>query len=212
MKQRIMIADDHKMVSEGLSELLATDYDLVGIVENGHELLEAAERYRPAIVIADISMPGLNGIEAMRQLRERDKDVKVVILTMHTDVSYAAEAISAGAAGYLLKISASDELMTALQEVSQGRQYVTPKIAAELASHRKNNSHIRNDALTKLSKRQCEVLQMLAKGNTAKEVAEALYVSPRTVEFHKYNVMKTLNLKTSAQLVHFAIKNGIITT
>ena len=210
MKPRVLIADDHRLVAEGLSRLLGSDYELVGIVENGRELVKAADRHHPDLIVADISMPELNGIEAVRQIKKNDQHVKVVFLTMHPDVCYAVEAFSVGASGYLLKHSATSELLSALQEVSQGKTYMTPLIAAELIESYKNGGHVRNDALAMLSGRQREVLQLLVEGKSAKIVAEELYISPRTVEFHKYDMMKKLGINSSAELVQFAITHGII--
>lgn len=207
MKPRVLIADDHRIVAEGLSSLLEPGYDFIGIVENGLELLEAADEHHPDLIVADISMPQLNGIEAVRQLKKNDQQVKVVFLTMHPESSYVEEAFAAGGSGYVLKHSASTELLTALSEVSQGRTYVSPGIG----ENNSQSSLIRNEVLTKLSTRQRQVLQLLAEGRSAKNVGEALYISSRTVEFHKYKIMAILDIKSTAELVKFAIKYGIVT-
>lgn len=209
-KVRILLADDHKMVAEGLRALLEPEFELVGIVEDGHELLDKAEQLKPDVIIADITMPSLNGIDAVGQLKKNGSEAKVVFLTMHHDAMYANRAFEAGASGFVLKHSASDELLTAIQEVLKGRTYITPIIAEELMQTYKNGSDIKKDPVRKLTSRQREVLQLLAEGKSAKEVAKSLHISSRTVEFHKYHIMEELGLKTSAELVQFAIKNGII--
>ena len=209
-KTRILIADDHKIVAEGLRNILEPEFELVMIVENGRELLEAARKLRPDVIVADISMPLLNGIEAVRQIKKEDENSKVVFLTMHPDVSYAAEALEAGASGYVLKHSAPEELVNAINESIKGKTYVTPMIAGEMLESFKDGSHKRNDALTKLSARQREVLQLLSEGKVAKEVAALLNISKRTVEFHKYKMMDVLGIKTSAELVQYAVRHGIV--
>jgi DNA-binding NarL/FixJ family response regulator len=207
---RILMADDHKMVIEGLRHILEPEFELVGTVEDGRALLDASKKLRPDVIVADISMPMLNGIEAVRQIKKEDPDVKVVFLTMHPDVTYAAEAFEAGASGYVLKHSAPSELVTAIHEALKGRTYVTPMIAGELMDSYRQGSHKKNEALSKLSTRQREVLQLLAEGNSAKETAGILNISARTVEFHKYRMMEDLSIKTSAELIKYAIKHGIV--
>ena len=156
-------------------------------------------------------MPLLNGIEAVRQIKEINPDIKVVFLTMHPDVTYAARAFEVGASGYVLKHSAPSELVTAIREAIKGRTYVTPMIAGELMQSYKEGSHLQRKGIGKLTPRQKEVLQLLAEGHSAKEIADTLCISPRTVEFHKYKMMEQLNVKTSAELVGYAIKHGIVT-
>jgi DNA-binding NarL/FixJ family response regulator len=198
------------MVVEGLRSLLESEFDLVGTVQDGRALLDASKKLRPDVIVADISMPMLNGIEAVRKIKKTDPNIKVVFLTMHPDVTYASEAFEAGASGYVLKHSAPSELVTAIHEALKGRTYVTPLIAGELMKTYRDGSHKRNEALLKLSTRQREVLQLLAEGKLAKEVAGILNISTRTVEFHKYKMMKELGIKTSAELVQYAIKHGIV--
>jgi DNA-binding NarL/FixJ family response regulator len=209
-RPRIILADDHKIVLEGLRNTLEPQFELVGTVEDGHALFEAQKKLHPDAIVADISMPLLNGIEAVRKIKKVDKHIKVVFLTMHSDVTYAAEAFDAGASGYVLKHSAPSELVNALHEVLKGRTYVSPMIAGELMESYKEGNHKRNEALLKLSTRQREVLQLLAEGKGAKEVAGVLNISTRTVEFHKYKVMEELGIKTSAELVQYAVKHGIV--
>ncbi|MHC4752718.1 MAG: response regulator [Planctomycetota bacterium] len=209
-KVRILLADDHKIVAEGLRALLEPEFELVGIVEDGHALLDKAKQFNPDVIVADITMPSLNGIDAVEQLNKTGSKAKVVFLTMHHDAMYANRAFEAGASGYVLKHSAPDELLTAIREVLKGRTYVTPIIAEELMQTYKNGSHKKKKPVRKLTSRQREVLQLLVEGKSAKEVAKSLHISSRTVEFHKYRIMEELGLKTSAELVQFAIKHGII--
>ena len=207
---RVLIADDHKIVAEGLRSLLEPEFELAGIVEDGRALIKAAAKMLPDVIVADISMPFLNGIEAVRQIKEINPDIKVVFLTMHLDVTYAAKAFEVGASGYVLKHSAPSELVTAIREAYKGRTYVTPMIAGELMQSYKEGSHIQQEDFGKLTPRQKEVLQLLAEGHSAKEIADILYISPRTVESHKYKMMEQLNVKTSAELVGYAIRHGIV--
>jgi DNA-binding NarL/FixJ family response regulator len=207
---RVLLADDHKIVLEGLRSLLEPDFDLVGTVEDGRALVAEAEKLRPDVVVADISMPLLNGIEAVHQIKKTDPHMKVVFLTMHPDVTYATRAFEAGASGYVLKHSAPSELITAIREAVKGRTYVTPMIAGELMQSYKEGAQQQLDIIQKLTTRQREVLQLLAEGHSTKEIAEILFISPRTVEFHKYRMMEILDLKTSAELVHYATKHGIV--
>ena len=208
-RTRILLADDHKIVLEGLKRLLEPDFDLVGTVEDGRSLVSQAEKLRPDVIIVDISMPLLNGIEAIRQIKKIDPSVKVVFLTMHPDVTYAIRAFEAGAAGYVLKHSASTELLTAIREALQGRTYVTPIIAGELLQSYQVGTHRQPDKAKQLTIRQREILQLFAEGQSVKEIAQILNISTRTVEFHKYNLISMLNLKNFSALIQYAIKHGI---
>lgn len=209
-KARVLLADDHRVVAEGLRSLLEPEFELVGIVENGRELLTQAKALCPDVIVADITMPSLNGIEAVEQLKKAGSNAKIVFLTMHHDVMYANRAFEAGASGFVLKHSAPDELLTAIREALKGRTYVTPMIAGELMESYKSGSGLQKGKFGKLTSRQREVLQLLAEGKSAKEVAKILHISTRTVEFHKYHIMEKLGVKTSAELVQLAIKHGII--
>jgi len=208
-RPRILIADDHKIVVEGLKRVLEPDFDIAGIVEDGRELVAAAERLRPDVIIADISMPMLNGIEAVDRIKKAHDHIKVVFLTMHADVAYAVRAFKAGASGYVLKHSAPDELVTAIREALKGRTYVTPLVAGELMQSYKEGSHLQSGTLSGLTSRQHEVLQLLAEGQSVKEIAALLNISIKTVEYHKYRMMEDLGLKTLAELVRYAVKHGI---
>ena len=207
-RPRILLADDHRIVAEGLRGLLEPEFDLVGIVEDGRALLDAAEKLRPDVIVADISMPLLNGIDSVRQIKKTHEEIKVVFLTMHPDVTYAASAFEAGASGYVLKHSAPSELVAAIQSALRGKTYVTPLLAGELMQFYKERPDTR-DKLTKLTPRQSEVLQLLAEGRTAKEIAAMIKISPRTVEFHKYRIMADLGITNGAELVQYAIRHGL---
>lgn len=207
-RMRVLLADDHKIVLDGLKMILEPEFEIVETVEDGRALVSAAQKLAPDVIVVDISMPLLNGIEAIRQIRKLDPHVKVVFLTMHPDVTYAIRAFEAGASGYVLKHAASSELLTAIHEALKGRTYVTPMIAGELVQSYKVAS-FQLDKSQQLTERQREILQLLAEGHSAKEIAEILHISPRTVEFHKYSLMAKLNLKTGSALVQYAIKHGI---
>jgi DNA-binding NarL/FixJ family response regulator len=208
-KPLLLIADDHKIFAEGLKRLLNADFDIAGVVEDGRELVAAAEKLRPDLIVADISMPMLNGIEAVRQIKKVHSEIKVVFLTMHPDVAYAVSAFKAGASGYVLKNSAPDELITAIREGLKGRSYVTPLIAGKLLHSYQSGSHSETDTVLRLSSRQREVLQLLAEGRSVKEIAAILNISTKTVEYHKYRMMEDLDIKTSAELIRYAVKQGI---
>ncbi len=208
-RTRVLLADDHTIVAEGLASLLEPEYELVGRVENGRDLLRAAEELDPDVIVTDISMPLLNGIEALRQLKKTKPDVRVVFLTVHADVTYVTEAFRAGARGYVLKQSAAEELRLAIRTVHEGGTYVTPLIAADLGSLLDADQASDSLAVV-LTPREREVLQLLAEGRSVKEIAAVLDISPRTVEFHKYNVMEKLGLRTTAELTQYAIKHGIV--
>ncbi|MDA8239373.1 MAG: response regulator transcription factor [Nitrospiraceae bacterium] len=208
-RARILLADDHRIVAEGLRGLLEPEFELVGIVEDGRALLAAAEKLRPDVIVADISMPLLNGIDSVRQIKKTHEDIKVVFLTMHPDVTYAASAFEAGASGYVLKHSAPAELITAIHSALNGKTYVTPLLAGELMQFYKEKPDNRDED-TRLTPRRREVLQLLSEGRSAKEIATILNISPRTVEFHKYQIMDGLGLKTFADLLQYAIRHGIV--
>lgn len=201
-RPRVLLADDHVMLAEGLKRILADDFSLIGVVEDGRALVAAARMLRPDVVVADISMPHLNGIEAVRRLKADNPGIAVVMLTMHQNAAYARRAFEAGAAGYVVKHSAPAELVMAINAALRGRTFITPALAGEL---------LEVSTPDPLTPRQREVLELLAEGRSAKQIAEALAISPRTVEHHKYQMMEAHGLHTSAELVHFAIKNGVVT-
>jgi DNA-binding NarL/FixJ family response regulator len=208
-KPSVLLADDHRIMLDGLKSLLEPEYELVGAVEDGRALIEQAARLRPDLIVLDISMPLLNGIEALRKIRKLDERIKVIVLTMHLDATYAASAFEAGASGFVLKHSASSELLTALQEALKGHTYISPMVAGELLDSYKKSNLSAKDLAKELSARQREILQLLSEGKSLKEIAALLKISTRTVEFHKYRMMEQLQIKTSAELVRYAVKHGI---
>jgi DNA-binding NarL/FixJ family response regulator len=208
-RPRVLLADDHRMVAEGLKSLLSAEFELLGIVEDGRALIEAARKLRPDVVVADITMPHLNGLDALGPLKKDNPQVKVVFLTMHPEVAYARRALESGAAGFVLKHSAPAELVTAIRAALDGKTYLTPAMAGAVLEAMRRGPEGANDPVATLTPRQREILQLLAEGRSAKEVAATLGISARTVEFHKYQMMETLGLHGSAELIHFAIKHGI---
>lgn len=209
-RPRVLLADDHLIVAEALKSLLAQEFDLVGVVEDGRALVEAAGKLRPDVIVTDVTMPHLNGIDALIQLRQSGDRVPVVFLTMHRDVSFARRALDAGASGFVLKHSAPAELLSALRAALEGKTYLTPQLAAEVLEAVKQGPAQAGDPIASITPRQREVLQLLAEGHPAKEIAAKLSISSRTVEFHKYQMMETLGLRTNAELIHFAIKHGLV--
>ena len=209
VRPRVLLADDHRLLREALAQLLQPACEVVGSVADGRALLAAVADLRPDIVIVDIAMPLLNGLDAARQLKRSMPELKIVFLTVSEDSDVAAEAFRSGAASYLLKSSAASELLRAIEEAMQGRSYVTPLVAKGLvdalvhhpeAAAKKNLSSLR----------QREVLQLLAEGHTMKRIARILNIKPRTVAFHKYGMMKHLGVKSTAELVQAAIRLGVV--
>jgi DNA-binding NarL/FixJ family response regulator len=205
---RVLLADDHALVLGAFERLLTPECTIVGQVGDGRALIEAADRLKPDVIVLDISMPLMNGLEAARYILQKDRHVKLVFLTMNEDPDLAAEAFRAGASGYLLKRSAASELSTAIREVIQGRSYVTPLVTRDLVGSLLHQpDHTPSQELTP---RQREVLQLLAEGRSMKQVAAVLNVTPRTVAFHKYEMMQQLNIKSSAELIQYAVRHHIV--
>lgn len=209
-KVKVLLAEDHTVVAEGLQSLLKDSFDLVGMVHDGRALLEAVEKLRPDVIVTDISMPLLNGLDAVRQIRSSHPEIKVVILTMHRETQLAAEAFRAGASGYMLKVSPVEELITAIREVAQGRAYVTTLLAKDLIGLLLEAGTAPRDGGSPLTGRQREVLQLIAEGRTMKEVASVLHISPRTAESHKYDIMQALSVQTTAELIQCAIRMRLV--
>jgi len=205
---RILIADDHKLLVEAFVKLLEPKYDVVGTAADGRELLIEAERLNPDIILLDLSMPKLNGLDAAHQIKQKRPDAKLIFLTVNEDPGLVAEAFRLGASGYLLKNSAASELFQAIEEVSQGRSYVTPMVAQGMLESFVQDPEGRT--VSKLTARQREILQLLAEGNSMKQVAAVLNVAPRTVAFHKYRIMKRLGLNSNAELIQLAIREGML--
>ncbi|HYW41642.1 MAG TPA: response regulator transcription factor [Bryobacteraceae bacterium] len=209
-KTRVLLADDHTLVAEGLQALLKDSFDLVGVVHDGRALLDAAETLRPDVIVTDISMPLLNGMDAIRQILSRRPETKVIVLTMHRETQLAADAFRAGASGYMLKISPVEELINAIRHVAQGRSYVTSLLAKDLITLLlEARGQTKGDG-SPLTSRQREVLQLIAEGRTMKEVASILNISPRTAESHKYEIMQVLGVETTADLIQYAIRVKLI--
>lgn len=209
-KPTVLLADDHVMVAEGIKNLLSNDYDVIGIVEDGNALVQHAKQDRPDIIVSDISMPLMNGLNAAEKILATDDNVKVILLTMHPEVKYAIKALDTGVHGYLLKHSAPEELLTAIKTVLNKKTYITPTLQADVMDAYKNKQDIAQDPLSVLTSRQRQVLQLLAESHSAKEIANILNVSSRTVEFHKYKMVEVLKLKSASELVPFAIKNDLV--
>jgi DNA-binding NarL/FixJ family response regulator len=209
-RSTVLLADDHAIVVEGLCRVLETNYDVVGVAGNGRALLTAAEQLQPDVIVADVSMPLLNGIEAVRQIRKTDQKVKIVFLSMHPDVVYVTEALQAGGSAYVVKNSAGIEILTAIRHALQGKTYVSPSIDRAALDAQIKRDRRSPQTSGSLSRRQREVLQLASEGRSTKEIAEMLQVSPRTVEFHRYRLMETLGLHTIAELVQYAIKHHIV--
>jgi len=208
-RPRVLLADDHRLLREAFAQLLEPTCDVLGAVADGRALVAMASELLPDIVVLDIAMPLLNGLDAARQLKRSNPDIKTIFLTMSEDPDVAAEAFRAGASGFLLKNSAASELLQAIREVFQGRSYVTPQATQALV-----DNFLRKPDDTKgareLSPRQREVLQLLAEGHPMKEIARILKITPRTVAFHKYTMMEELGIKSTALLVQFALKQGLV--
>ena len=203
---RILIADDHVLLLDAFKALLEPAFDVVGTVTDGRMLLEEFARLHPDVVILDVAMPLLNGLDAGRQLKAQRRSVKLIYLTMNPDPDLASEALRLGASGYVLKTSAAHELKQAIQEALRGRSYITPLITGDVVGSLLDQRRPR----PQLTVRQREVLQLLAEGKSMKEVGAILDLTPRTVAFHKYRMMEQLGLKTSAALVKFAVQQGVV--
>lgn len=209
---RVLLADDHAIVAEGLAALLKDSFDLVNVVSDGRALVRAVEELRPDIVVADISMPLLNGLDAIRQIKSNRHETKIIVLTMHADVQLAVQAFRAGASGYVLKASAGEELLRAIQEVLQARAYLTPLIAKDLLTVLiEATRQDTNESDKTLTARQREVLQLIAEGRKMKEIASLLNISSRTAESHKYDMMESLGVNTTAELIQHAIRLNLVT-
>ena len=204
---RVLLADDHALLLGAFEKLLAAECEIVGQASDGRALVAAAEELKPDVIVLDIAMPLLNGLEAGRQIKRKLRDVKLVFLTMNEDPELAAEAFRSGASAYLLKRSAASELTTAIREVMNGRSYVTPLITSGMVGSLLKE---RDTGEADLTSRQREVLQLLAEGHSMKEVASLLNLTPRTVAFHKYEMMKRLNVNSTAELIQYAVKRHIV--
>ena len=207
-RPRIILADDHRIFAEGLKRLIEQDYEVVAMVGDGKELLATVAEIPADLILMDISMPGLNGIEAARQIIESNRDAKIILLTMHDDVAYVNAAMDAGVRGYVLKQASPAALLGAIQEVLKGFKYVSPDLASKVLSS-KRSGDAGQSATTQLQPQHREILRLLADGKTAKEIAAHLHLTAKTIEYHKYQIMLKLNVQTSAQLISYAVKHGM---
>jgi DNA-binding NarL/FixJ family response regulator len=207
----VLIADDHPVLLEGVKTLVSKEFRVVAAVGDGQQVLKAVGKFHPDLIVLDVSMPNLNGIEATRALRKMFPDVKVVVLTMHSDPIFAAEALEAGALAYVLKGSACSDLIQAMHSALRGRRFVSQDLAGDMPSSH-GQLHAGSSQAALLSARQREVLQLIAEGRSLKEIARTLNLSTKTVEFHKYRLCKTLGMHTTAELTAFAIRHGIVSS
>ena len=206
---RVLIADDHTLIAEAFQKLLEPACDVVGTVNDGRALIAAARDLRPEVIVLDMAMPLLNGLDAARFIKKMDPSIKLVFVTVTEDPDIAAEAFRAGGSAYVLKRSAGAELLTAISEVLKGRSYVTPLVTdGVVQSLMRGKEHDEKGRL--LTTRQCEVLQLLAEGKSMKEAADILQISTATVAFHKYRIMEQLGIKTSAELIRFAVHHHLV--
>ena len=211
-RPKVIIADDHTLVAEACKQLLEPEYDVVATVGDGRTLVDVAMTLKPQVIIVDISMPLLNGLDAGQQIKKNIHSVKLVYLTMNQDADLAAEAFRCGAAAYLLKTCAASELKIAIQEVLKGKSYLSPAIAKGAVAFLLNRTPPAVDSTRPLTSRQREVLQLLAEGKSMKEVGSVLKLTTRTVAFHKYRIMKVLDAHSDAELVRYAIRKRILIT
>jgi DNA-binding NarL/FixJ family response regulator len=208
---RILLADDHVMLLDILKDFLAPEFDVVGVAHDGRSMVDMAKLYHPEIIVADIAMPQLNGIDAVRMIRKESIESKILFLTSYDDLPLVEEAFQAGASGYVLKLGSAEELVQAIHCVERGGTYVTPLLAGDLVSSLLTSAPGHNSSgKAALSTRQREVLRFLAEGKTMKEVANLLNISTRTVETHKYEIMKHLGVKTTAELVQYAVRIRLV--
>jgi DNA-binding NarL/FixJ family response regulator len=208
MRPRVLLADDHALLVGAFEKLLAGECEIVGQVNDGRALVAAAATLQPDVVVLDISMPLLNGLEAGRQIKQQFRNIKLIFVTMNEDPDLAAEAFRAGASGYVLKRSAAAELTAAIHEVMLGRSYITPLVATGLVGSLMHTDDPKSTDV--LTGRQREVLQLLAEGHSMKQVAGVLNLTPRTVAFHKYRMMEQLKVKSTAELIQYAVKHHIV--
>ncbi len=205
----VLLADDHPIVAQGLKSILSAEFELAGVVEDGRAMVEAAKTLRPDVIVADVTMPLLNGIDALEMLRQEGVDTPVVFLTMHGSAGYARRALRAGASGYVLKLAAPEELVQAIRAALDGGTFVSPALARAVFESA-NAPAEASERIARLTAHQREILRLLADGLSAKEVAKKLQISPRTVESHKYDIMESLGAQSSAELIRLAIRHGIV--
>lgn len=206
---RIVLADDHRIFLEGLERLLEGEFDVVGLAEDGQQLVEVALQTKPDVIVTDYSMPRLNGLQAIEAIRKGGLNPRVIVLTMHLDPEYASEAIERGVDGYVLKQAASTELVSAIAESLRGGRWLSPSLAMKMFDPHEEVQDAPADPISKLTPRQKEILTMLVSGKIAKEIAADLHISRKTVEYHKYRMMGELGVATSAGLIKLAVQGGL---
>jgi len=211
-RPRVLLADDHPLFLAGLRSLVEAECEVVGTVSDGRALVEAAATLKPEVIVLDIGLPSLNGIDAARQIKKEQPEAKILFLTMHANLAYLKEALIAGATGYLLKTSAREELLGALRDVIRNRIHVSAGFGEEIVDQFERHPRSFTGAQSVLTVRQREILQLVAEGRTAKEVAGILNVSVQTVAFHKHQIMEKLGLRTTAELTKYAIQEGLVAT
>ena len=209
-RSRILIADDHTLVADLCRNLLEGEYEIVGTVSNGRAMVRAAAQLKPDVIVVDIAMPVLNGLDAGQQVKELLPNVKLVFLTMNTDIELAADAFRRGASGYLLKTCAAKEMLAAVREVLQGRSYMSQTICKDEVNYLRRKEKKLIEEEERLTERQREVLQLLAEGKVMKEIGGILHMTPRTVAFHKYRMMEALGARSNAELVRYAVRHHIV--
>ena len=209
-RPRVLLADDHHIVAQGLKSLLAADFELAGVVADGEAMVEAAKTLHPDVIVADVTMPLLSGIDALERLRRDGVQVPVVFLTMHGHAGYARRALKAGAAGYVLKVAAPEELVQAIRAALEGGTFVSPALARVLFEPTERGVANVGERIAALTSHQREILRLLADGHSAKEIARKLDISSRTVESHKYQLMESLGAQSSAELIRLAVRHGIV--
>ena len=207
-RTRILLADDHRMLLDALVTLLAKEFEVVGVVRDGGAVIEMAERLRPDIIVLDISMPEVDGIDAARILQKEGNRAKILYLSMYADLPLVEEAFRTGASGYMLKEGAVEELVKAIQCIARGGTYVTPLLGDLMSSLLTAGSQKGRDAV--LTPRQLEILRLLAEGRTMREIGQMLNITTRTTESHKYEIMRNLGVKTSAELIRYAIRINLV--
>jgi DNA-binding NarL/FixJ family response regulator len=210
IRPRILIADDHTLIADLCKRLLETEFEVVGTVGDGRALVRAAAIFKPDVIVVDITMPVLNGIDAACQVKRELRAVKVIYLTMNPDPEIAADAFRRGASGYLLKTCAASEMVAAVRAVLQGRSYMSAALSRDDVAYLRLQSKKLVEEEDKLTERQREVLQLLAEGKVMKEIGATLNMTTRTVAFHKYRIMEALRVKSNAELVRYAVRNHIV--
>lgn len=208
-KPRILLADDHMLVLDGLRHLLERHYDLVGTVQDGHSVVNAARRLQPDLVLMDVAMPVLNGLQAGKRLREHLPNVKLLYVSMYGNTPYVEEALRIGASGYVLKRSGWEELSRAIEAVLAGKQYVSPQLSAALEQPAIQPPAASEGTMRSLTERQRQILRLVAAGYTAKEIGRMLHITSKTVEFHKGRMMRQLQLQSTVELARYALTHGL---